>query len=158
MNKKVSKGLKEAGKKSKGFFKEFGNFIARGNVIDMAVGVIIGAAFKSVVDGLVNNIIMPFLTGLIGSIDLSDTFVKFRGSKILYGDFIAQVINFVLMAFIIFVLIKIVSGVHDKFEALKKEKHEQEPTVKTCPFCKSEINIEATRCPHCTSVLEESEE
>jgi large conductance mechanosensitive channel len=159
MSKDVKNDIKGVGKKGAGFLKEFGEFISQGNVIDMAVGVIIGAAFKSVIDSLVNNVIMPFVTGLIGSIDLSDVFVTFRNSKILYGDFISQVINFILLGFVIFLFVKIVSGVRKKIEARKKAAAEEAPaTTKVCPYCMSEIDIKATRCPHCTSVLSDSEE
>lgn len=154
MEKKVD--IKKAGKKGAGFFKEFGKFISQGNVIDLAVGVIIGAAFKSVVDSLVADIVMPFITGLIGSIDLSDVFVVFRNSQISYGNFIAQIINFVLMGFVIFLFVKIISSVRTKVESLKKkEEEETTPTTKVCPFCKSEIHIDATRCPNCTSELKD---
>lgn len=155
-NNKAVKEIKQIKEKSAGFFKEFKDFILRGNVMDMAIGVIIGAAFKSVVDGLVKDILMPFLTGLIGSVDYSDVFFVFKGSKILWGDFVAQVFNFVLMGFIIFVFVKLTSAVHNKFS--RKKEQEQAPTTKKCPYCKSEIDIEATRCPHCTSVLEDGED
>lgn len=142
-------------KKGKGFFAEFKKFITRGNVIDMAVGVIIGGAFTAIVTSLNKDILTPLL-GLIGGTDFSHlTLVMGEGEEapvLMYGSFITAVINFLITAFVIFVLVKTINAVSDRF---KKKEEPAAPTTKTCPYCKSSIAIDATRCPHCTSTLEE---
>ena len=143
----------------KKFFEEFKAFISRGNVMDMAVGVIIGASFKAIVDSLVADIINPIL-GIFGGKDFSQYKIQLFGEATLnYGNFISSIINFLIMAFIIFCIIKLLNTMNDLAGKLKKKKEEEEvpqaPTTKICPFCKSEIAIEATRCPHCTSNIEE---
>ena len=136
----------------KKFMEEFKVFIARGNVMDMAVGVIIGGAFKAIVDSLVNDIINPLL-GAVGGLDFSEYALPLSGDASLnYGNFITAVINFVIMAFVIFWLVKGINKLTTKPEAPAEP---AAPTTKECPFCKSEIKIEATRCPHCTSALQE---
>lgn len=138
----------------KKFMEEFKAFISRGNVMDMAVGVIIGGAFTSIVNSLVNDIINPIL-GIFGGLNFSEYSIKLSGDATLYyGNFITAVINFLIMALIIFLLVKVMNKMAAKV-APKKEEVPEAPTTKECPFCKSEISIEATRCPHCTSVLEE---
>ena len=138
----------------KKFFGEFKTFIARGNVMDMAVGVIIGASFKAIVDSLVADVINPLL-GLFGGMNFSEYVIQLPGEATLnYGNFITAIINFIIMAFVIFCIVKFMNGVSSKMTK-KKEEAPAEPTTKVCPFCKSEIAIEATRCPHCTSELGE---
>ena len=138
----------------KKFIEEFKTFIARGNVMDMAVGVIIGGAFKSIVDSLVSDIINPIL-GVFGGLNFSEYAIKLNGEASLnYGNFITAIINFLVMAIVIFTMMKIVNGMAAKM-APKKEEAPAALTTKVCPFCKSEIAIEATRCPHCTSELTE---
>ena len=141
------------------FLKEFKAFALRGNVVDMAVGVIIGGAFGKIVSSAVSDIIMPPIGMLIGGIDFSNLFINLSGKKadtlaeataaklpvIAYGKFITNVIDFVIMAFVIFCLISILN----KF---KKEEPPKEPD-RLCPFCKMPIAKDATRCPHCTSEL-----
>lgn len=137
----------------KQFIKEFKEFISRGNVMDMAIGIIIGGAFTSIVSSLVEDIINPFL-GLFGGMNFDRLHVKLLGEVTLnYGKFITAVMNFLIMALVIFVILKAMNTAAAKLAP--KEKEEEAVTVKTCPFCKSEIAIDATRCPHCTSVLEE---
>ena len=150
----------------KKFFSEFKDFIAKGNVIDLAVGVIIGSAFSGIVKSLVENIITPVITLLTGRVSFTDLFVALDGneyatldaavkagaSTIIYGLFIQGVIDFLLTAFVIFLLVKGINkirGIGKKEEAVVEAS-----TTKVCPFCKSEIAIEATRCPHCTSEVE----
>ncbi len=142
----------------KKFFDEFKAFISRGNVMDLAVGVIIGGAFQKIVTSLVGDIITPLL-GIFGSRDFSDMVWVIReavdedpGLAVKYGAFITAVIDFVIMAFIIFLLIK---GINRLTSLAKKPEPEVEeaPTTKQCPYCCSEVAIEATRCPHCTSEL-----
>lgn len=153
--------------KGKGFIAEFKKFIMRGNVIDLAVGVIIGGAFQKIVNSLVNDIVMPLISLITGGTNFNDWFfvlgegdfatvaeAKEAGVATLnYGTFIGTALDFLIMAFVIFVFIKIINTVSDK---LKKEKPEEPaaPTVKVCPYCKSEIDIAATKCPHCTSDVE----
>lgn len=138
----------------KKFLDEFKTFISRGNVMDMAVGVIIGASFKAIVDSLVADIINPVL-GIFGGMNFSEYKIQLPGEATLnYGNFITSIINFLIMAFIIFCLVKFMNGLSAKF-AKKEEEVPAEPTTKACPFCKSEIAIDATRCPHCTSELSE---
>lgn len=138
----------------KKFMKEFKEFIARGNVMDMAIGIIIGGAFTSIVSSLVEDIINPIL-GIFGGMNFDQLSIKLLGDATLnYGKFLTAVINFLIMAFVIFVIMKAINKMSEKTQP-KKEEKEEEPTTKVCPFCKSEISIEATRCPHCTSILEE---
>ena len=138
----------------KKFIEEFKEFISRGNVMDMAVGVIIGASFKAIVDSLVADIINPLL-GLFGGMNFSEYKLQLAENVTLnYGNFITSIINFLIMAFVIFCIVKFMNGMSAKF-AKKEEEVAAEPTTKACPFCKSEIAIEATRCPHCTSELSE---
>ena len=136
----------------KKFMDEFKTFISRGNVMDMAVGIIIGGAFTAIVQSLVNDIINPVL-GIFGGLNFSDYVLKIGKATLNYGNFITAIINFLIMAFIIFVLIRTMNKMSEKM-AKKPEEAPAAPTTKVCPFCKSEIAIEATRCAHCTSVLE----
>lgn len=142
----------------KAVFEEFKKFISRGNVMDMAVGVIIGSAFTAIVTSLVNDIFMPIISLITGGIDFSSwVFVLGVGENaatLNYGNFIAAVINFLLIAVVIFAIVKTMNVVAER---VKKEEPPA-PTVKICPYCKSEVNIEATRCPHCTSELPAEEE
>ena len=151
----------------KKFFNEFKEFISRGNVLDLAVGVIIGGAFKGIVDSLVNDIISPAI-GLIFKADFKDLVITVKDAvldpatlevvepalEIRYGAFITGVINFLIMAFVVFLIVKGVNAVADLTK--KKEEPQEAPatTTKACPYCKSEIAIDATRCPHCTSQLD----
>lgn len=131
--------------------QEFKEFINRGNVADMAVGIMIGAAFKAIVDALVNNIISP-LIGLVFQKDFSDLAITVGGASIQYGAFIMAVLNFFIIAVVLFTVIKLMNAMRD-IGKKKEEPVETAPTTKVCPYCKSEIAIEATRCPHCTSEL-----
>lgn len=132
---------------------EFKEFINRGNVVDMAVGVMIGAAFKGIVDSLVNDIISPII-GLIAQEDFTALSVRFLGVELKYGAFLMAILNFFIIAVVLFLIIKMMNNLY-KFG--KKKKVEEvvpaAPTTKICPHCCSEIAIEATRCPHCTSEL-----
>ena len=139
----------------KQFIKEFKDFISRGNVMDLAVGIIIGGAFTSIVSSLVNDIINPLL-GLFGGMNFDQLKIKLLGEVTLYyGKFITAVINFLIMALVIFVIIKVMNTAAAKF-VQKEEDKEEEDDTKTCPFCKSQIAADAVRCPHCTSILDES--
>ena len=133
----------------KKFLEEFKAFALKGNVMDLAVGVIIGGAFQAIVTSLVGDIITPII-GIFASTDFSNLIATITGSEVMYGAFITAIINFIIMAFIIFCIVK---GLNKLAERKKKEEA-NEPTEKTCPFCQSTISIKATRCPHCTSALE----
>lgn len=134
----------------KSFFEEFKKFITRGNVLDMAVGVIIGGAFTAIVKSLVDDVISPLL-GMFGTSNLSAMSVTLKeGVTLTYGNFLSAVINFVIMAFVIFCILRTLNKISEK---VKKPVPDAAPTTKICPHCKSEIAIDATRCPHCTSEL-----
>lgn len=148
------------------FLKEFRDFAIRGNMMDLAVGMIVGAAFTSIVKSLVDDLINPVLGLFTGKIDFVNLFISLNGEHyetlakaeeagaavLKYGSFISAFINFLIMAFVVFLIVKAINKVR---ELSKKEEPapEPEPTTKKCPFCMSEININATRCPHCTSEL-----
>ncbi len=139
----------------KKFFGEFKEFINKGNVMDMAVGIIVGGAFTAIVSALTDNIINP-LIGSIFKMDFSDLAVTINGAELKYGAFIMAVINFIIIAFVLFLIVKGMNTLRAKAEEKKKkEEVEAAPTTKVCPFCKSEVSIDATRCPHCTSELTE---
>ena len=134
----------------KKFFKEFKEFAMRGNVIDMAVGIIIGGAFKAIIDSLIANFIQPLLDAILPAPkDMPEGGWAF-GPAI--SSFIGVIISFILTAFVLFLIIKAMNRAKDM---KKKEEAPAEPTTKVCPFCLSEIDIKATRCPHCTSELKD---
>ena len=139
----------------KNFLKEFKEFALKGNVMDMAVGVIIGAAFGNIVTALTDYIINP-LIGCIGDPEVKGFVIPLiKEQELNIGAFLTAIINFVIMAFCLFLIMRSVN----KMMALGKKKtadqEAAEPTVKICPHCQSEINIKATRCPFCTSELAE---
>ena len=143
-----------------GMVKEFKEFIMRGNVMDMAVGVIVGGAFSAIVNSLVNDILMPVISLATGKIDFSNLFIALDGGEyaslaaaqeagaavFAYGAFIQAIIQFLIIAFCIFMVVK-------GMNKLRKPEPEAAPTTKVCPFCKNEVPIEATRCGFCTSEL-----
>ena len=144
-------------------FKEFKEFALRGNVIDLAIGVIIGAAFGKIVTSLVNDILMPPIGLLLGNVDFSNLFINLSGqpygsleeaqaagaATINYGLFINTVLDFIIVAFVIFLLVRQVNRMRREREAPPAE-----PTTRECPYCLSTVPLKATRCPHCTSELE----
>ena len=169
-------------------FKEFKEFALKGNALELAVGVIIGTAFQTIIKSLVNDIIMPLFSALIGNVDFSEWVWKIGNTTVPYGSFISAVVNFLLVAFSLFLVVRYVNKLNRKIEEAAKEAKKQEAkrieelrkksklfdkftkklvgeekeevaevesTTKLCPFCLSEINIKAIRCPHCTSKLEE---
>lgn len=139
--------------------EDFKTFAVRGNVMDMAVGVIIGGAFGKIVTSAVNDIIMPPIGMVLGNMDFKDLFISLNGKEyatlelakkagapvLAYGSFINSIIDFVILAFIVFMMVR-------KINQLKAEEPPA-PEARKCPFCKSEIADDATRCPHCTSEL-----
>ena len=126
--------------------KEFREFTMRGNVVDLAVGVIIGGAFGKIVASLVGDIIMPLIGLLIGGIDFSGLAFAVGSAKVLYGSFIQNIIDFIVIAFVIFLMIKAINS-------SRKRAPTEAPTTKECPYCITTISINAKRCPHCTSQL-----
>lgn len=137
----------------KKFLNEFKEFVMRGNVLDLAVAVLVGAAFQSIVTSLTDNIISPVI-GLFTRMNFDQLSVQIPYTDVIikYGAFITSVINFLIMALIIFLIVKVINKIMTF--GRKKEEQTQEETTKECPYCKSEISIDATRCPHCTSKLE----
>jgi large conductance mechanosensitive channel len=147
-------------------FKEFKEFAMRGNVVDMAVGIIIGAAFGAIVKSLVDDVLMPAIGLLMGNVDFANFFFVLKAGKVpgpyatlaeakaasavtlSYGLFINSIVTFLIVAFAVFLLVK-------QINALKREEEAPPaaPTTKECPFCLSMVPIKATRCPHCTSEL-----
>ena len=141
----------------KKFIEEFKAFALKGNMVDLAVGMIIGSAFTSIVNSLVNDIFMPVLSIFTGKIDFSNMFIALDGNKyptINYGSFITQTINFLLMALVVFLAVKAIS----RLEKIGKQPEAPKaPTEKKCPYCSTMIPLSAVRCPHCTSNLDEQE-
>ena len=147
-------------------FKEFKEFAMRGNVVDMAVGIIIGGAFGTIVKSLVSDVIMPPIGLLLGGVDFSDLFITLKeGAQagpyatlaaaqeagavtISYGLFINAVISFLIVAFAVFLLIRSINKLQRQ-----EEEAPAEPTTKSCSYCCTDVPIKATRCPHCTSEL-----
>ena len=154
-------------KKGSSFVKEFKEFISRGNVIDLAVGVIIVSSFTAIVNSLVNNIVTPLITLITGKVSVKELFIALDGNSyesleaateagaatLGYGLFLQAIIDFIIIAFVIFLMVKGINRIRD---IGKKEEApvEEAPTTKVCPFCKSEIAIDATKCAHCTSDVE----
>ncbi len=151
------------GKGRQTMLKEFKEFAMKGNVVDMAVGVVIGGAFGKIVTSLVNDLIMPLIGVLTGGLDFTNKFVSLDGNTYLtfaeaqeanaatinYGLFITTIIDFLIIALSIFLVIKQLNKLQKKEPVV-----EEAPTTKNCPYCFTEIAIEATRCPNCTSNLE----
>ena len=151
----------------KNLCKELKEFVMRGNVIDMAVGIIIGASFGKIVDSLVKDVIMPPIGMILGKVDFTNLYFQLSNRDVIYnsleeaqnagavtinyGLFINTIISFLIVAFAVFMLIKGINELKNKFD--KQEAVEAEATTKECPYCKSTININATKCPHCTSEL-----
>lgn len=134
----------------KTFMAEFKKFVARGNVMDMAVGIIIGGAFTAIVTSLVDDVLMPVLSLLTGGFDFNALCIVLgegeNAATLNYGSFIAAIINFLLISLVIFMLIKAINK-------LSVKKEETPASTKECPFCKEQIAVSAVRCPHCTSEL-----
>lgn len=134
----------------KKFFGEFKTFIMRGNVLDLAVGVIIGAAFQAIVTSLTSDIISPIL-GLFGGMNFDQYALTIGDVSIGYGKFLTAVINFIIMAFVIFLIVKLVNKIMSIGKKPEEKEEPKEPDTRICPFCQSEISIKAVKCPHCTS-------
>ncbi len=151
--------------------KDFKAFVMRGNVLDLAVGIIIGAAFGAIVSSLVGDIIMPPIGLLLGNVDFSNLFIVLKEGKtsapyaslaaakaagavtINYGTFIMTIINFLIVAFAVFLVVRSFMRMQERLQAPKKVEALAAPITKDCPFCYSTIPIKATRCPNCTSQI-----
>ena len=168
--------------------KEFKEFAMKGNIMDMAIGVVIGGAFQKIVNSLVQDVIMPGVSILTGKVDFSDMVWQVGNASIKYGNFITTIVDFLIIAFSIFLVVRYFNKLNqlkelgdlatkletklDKKGRLRKHRKKKEeekkdrvaeeepakPETKICPYCYTEIKFEATRCPHCTSVLEEKVE
>ncbi len=129
--------------------KEFKDFAMRGNVMDLAIAVIIGGAFGKIIASLVNDILMPLIGLVLGGVNFADLSFKVKDAVVMYGSFIQAIVDFILVAFVIFMLVRTMNN-------MKKKEHAPAPaapTTKECPHCFSTISIKATRCPNCTSQL-----
>ena len=155
--------------------KEFKEFALKGNRLDLAIGVVIGGTFQSIVNSLVNDIIMPLINVVTGKVDFSELVFTIGNSSIKYGSFISAIINFLIVAFSLFLIIRYINKINQKIEEAKKqeamkrrlfkkvspskkeeeETEAKEPATKLCPYCLTEIPYRATRCGHCTSKLKE---
>lgn len=156
--------------------KEFKEFALKGNIMDMAVGVVIGGAFQKIVNSLVNDIIMPAISVLTGNVDFSDMIFTVGDASIKYGNFITTVVDFLIIAFSIFLVVKYINKLNKlkeigdlaaskldkegKFIKHKEQQNEEkkEPETKVCPYCLTDVKYHATKCPHCTSDLVEEVE
>lgn len=164
--------------------KEFKEFAMRGNIMDLAIGVVIGGAFQKIVTSLVEDVIMPCISIITGKVDFSDMVLTIGNASIKYGNFITTIVNFLIISFSIFLVVKYINKLNKikdkdlnklvhtldkldkngKFKKLKKSKKEsanesiqaKEPETKICPYCLTEIKYKATRCPNCTSKLDDS--
>ena len=151
----------------KKFLSEFKEFITKGNALDLAIGVVIGGAFGAIVNSLVADLLMPIIGILLGNVSVADLFIQLNKSAVTipagttlaaakeagavvfaYGNFLMTIVNFIIIAFVIFLLVKAINKARKP-----AEEPAAAPTTKVCPFCKTEIPLEATRCPHCTSQL-----
>lgn len=142
-------------------FKEFKEFAMEGSVLELAIGVVVGGAFGKIVTSLVSDVIMPLIGRLLGKVDFSNFFISLDGTSyntlaeakeagaatLNYGLFINTIIEFLIISFSLFLVVRQVNK-------LRRDEEPEEPSTKNCEFCLSEVSIEATRCPHCTSVLE----
>ena len=149
------------------FFKEFKEFALKGSVLDMAIGIIIGGAFSTIINSLVEDVIMPFTALFTGKVDYSDWVVKVSSAELRIGSFITAIISFLILALAIFILFKVAMRINKRIEKaneriINKVKKKDgtveevvvEPETKVCPHCLSEVKFKATKCPHCTSDLE----
>ncbi len=127
--------------------KEFKDFAVRGNVMDLAVAVIIGGAFGKIITSLVNDILMPLIGLILGGLDFSNLAFTVGNAVVKYGAFIQAIVDFIIVAFVIFLLVRTINRLQ------APETAPEEPTTKQCPYCFTTISIKATRCPNCTSPL-----
>jgi len=148
-------------------FAEFKKFVMRGNVIDLAVGIIIGGAFGKIVASFVNEVLMPLVGMLLGKVDFKKLFIPLDGNKyatlaeaqaagaatVNYGSFIGTIIDFLIIAFVVFILIRAINKARENADKKKAVEAPAAPSTKECPFCFAQVDIRAKRCPNCTSEL-----
>jgi large conductance mechanosensitive channel len=146
---------------------DFKKFVMRGNVIDLAVGIIIGGAFGKIVASFVNEILMPLVGMLLGKVDFKNLFISLDGNKystlaeaqaagaatVNYGSFIGTIIDFLIIAFVVFLLIRAINKARESADKKKSAEAPAAPTTKACPYCFTQVDIRAKRCPNCTSEL-----
>ena len=169
--------MKKKKNKKKSMLKEFKEFALKGNIVDMAIGVVIGGAFQKIVNSLVNDIIMPAISILTGKVDFSDMVLTVGNASIKYGNFITAVVDFLIIAFSIFLVVKYMNEfnkikdiseemavkfdkkgkIKKRIKTKKKGEEVKEPETKICPYCLTEIKYHAIKCPNCTSDLTEKE-
>lgn len=153
----------------KQFFKEFRSFAFKGNMIDLAVGMIIGSAFTGLVNSVVKDLVMPVISLVTGRIDFTNMFIPLagqttrvyeeaaaQGAVLAYGAFLTQLLQFLVMALVVFVAVKQLNRLSGVYAKEKEAAEPKKPAVKICPYCRTEIPAEAVRCPHCTSMLKEA--
>lgn len=157
--------------------KEFKEFALKGNIMDMAIGVVIGGAFQKIVNSLVNDIIMPAISVITGKVDFTDMVFTVGNASIKYGNFITTIVDFLIIAFSIFLVVKYLNklnklkelgdlaatkldkdGKFIKHKEKEAEEEHKEPETKVCPYCLTDVKYHAKRCPHCTSELVEEVE
>ncbi len=148
-------------------FAEFKKFVMRGNVIDLAVGIIIGGAFGKIVASFVNEVLMPLVGMLLGKVDFKNLFISLDGNKyatlaeaqaagaatVNYGSFIGTIIDFLIIAFVVFLIIRAINKARESADKKKAAEVAAAPTTKECPHCFTQVDIRAKRCPNCTSEL-----
>ncbi len=127
-------------------FREFKQFAMRGNVLDLAIGVIIGAAFGKIISSLVDNILMPLIGLMTGGLKFSELAITLNNTTINYGIFLQNVFDFLIVAFVVFMMVRAINR-------LKAPEPSSETLTKTCPYCITEVNIDASKCPNCTSQI-----
>lgn len=166
INNQIKEELKKQKQKHKEKYKEFKKFAFQGNIVDLSIGVIIGAAFSKIITSFSNDIIVPIINLLTNNINLENLFIALDGKNyatielakeanapiLYYGNFLTTVTDFFITAICIFIAIQLLQKL--KFKKHTQEEQIQAVTTKDCPFCKTSIHLDATRCPHCTSVLE----
>ncbi len=181
MDKEISKkSLKEKTndlkRKAKSAINDYKKFAIKGNAIELAIGIVIGSAFTNIVNSIVSSVITPLISIFTNKVDISSLFISLDGKKyesieaakeagaaiITYGNLINSIINFLILSIVLFIMLKYITSIKNKLEKLDKNANEEadkvkKATTKKCPYCISEIDINATRCPHCTSIIEEPE-
>ena len=153
MKKIDGKDLKEQSKKkAKAALEDYKKFALKGNVMDLAIGMVMGSAFTAIVTAVVDSLISPLIGALTSNVDLADLTFTVKGVEFGYGAVLNALISFLIVSLVMFVIVKALAT------ANKKEEIAEEVTTKECPYCLSTIPLKATRCPHCTSVIEEKAE
>lgn len=173
----VKEGTRKLKNKARETINDYKKFALKGNAIELAIGVVIGSAFTNIVNSIVTNVITPLISIFTNKVDISSLFIALDGNKyasidaakeagaaiITYGALINSIINFFILSIILYIILKYINSISKKIESLDKKAHAEKEevkkaTTKKCIYCQSEIDILATRCPHCTSILEDTSE